>query len=132
MLLILTFGMSAVILSILCCYLINNHEEWYWNHAILLAAPTAIIIGIFLGITLVMGVRQLVPDAQLKELSNSRERIIAELKSTDPIIQEYGIEEATAYNEQVTAKQEILNNMWLNIFINQDWANAELIEVIEQ
>ena len=105
MLLILIFGISAVILSILCCYLINEQEEWYWNHAILVAVPTAIIIGIFLGITLSMGIRQLVPDAQLKELLNSRERIIAELNSTDPIIQEYGLKEATAYNKQVTAKQ---------------------------
>ena len=132
MLLILTFGMSAVILSILCCYLINKHEEWYWNHAIWVAALTATIIGIFLAITLVMCIIQAVPNAKLEELLASRERIVAELNSTDPIIQEYGIKEATEYNKQVTAKQEILNNRWLNIFVNQDWANAELIEVNEK
>lgn len=110
MLLILIFGMSAVILSILCCYLINKHEEWYWNHAVWVAAPTAIIIGIFLGITLVMCIVQLMPNAKLEELLNSRDRIIAELNSTDPIIREYGVKEATNYNDIVNKRQLILDN----------------------
>ena len=63
------------------------------------------------------------------ELINSRAIILAELRSTDPVIHNKGITDAITYNQAVKDGKNFLSNPWSNWLTDSIWADAEYIEV---
>ena len=63
------------------------------------------------------------------ELINSRVMILAELKSTDPVIRNKGITDAITYNQTVKDGKNFLANPWTNWLTDSIWADAEYIDV---
>ena len=63
------------------------------------------------------------------ELINSRAIILAELRSTDPVIHNKGITDAIEYNQTVKDGKNQLSNPWSNWLTDSIWADAEYIDV---
>lgn len=88
----------------------------------------ASILGVILGICATVGVCGGHAKENV-ELINSRVIILAELKSTDPVIHNKGITDAIAYNQTVKDGKNFLSNPWTSWLTDSIWADAEYIAV---
>lgn len=96
-----------------------------WLYATIVVAS---ILGVILGICATIGVSGGHAKENV-ELINSRVIILAELKSTDPVIHNKGITDAIAYNQTVKDGKNFLSNPWTSWLTDSIWADAEYIDV---
>lgn len=96
-----------------------------WLDAIIFIAS---VLGVLLGIYAIVCATGY-HDEEYVALINSRAVILAELKSTDPVIHNKGITDAIAYNRTVEDGKNYLANPWTNWLADTIWADAEYIEV---
>lgn len=130
MLIICLFGTIVVLSVFLEWYLGRYHEEWWDWHDFEVKALVGIIAGVWIFLCLVAVLIQSCPeDTDVIELLNSRYKIIAEIKSDDPVTHNHGIDEAIKYNQKVKYGKDQLNNLWSNWFTSRMWADTEYIEV---
>lgn len=130
MLIICLFGTIVVLSVFLEWYLGRYHEEWWDWHDFEVKALVGIIAGVWIFLCLVAVLIQSCPeDTDVIELLNSRYKIIAEIKSDDPVTHNHGIDEAIKYNQKVKYGKDQLNSLWSNWFTSRMWADTEYIEV---
>lgn len=130
MLTICLFGTIVVLLVFLEWYLGKYHEEWWDWHDFEVKTLVGIIAGVWTFLCLCVVLIQSCPeDTSITELLNSRHKIIAEIKSDDPVTHNHGIDEAIKYNQKVKYGKDQLNSLWSNWFTSRMWADTEYIEV---
>lgn len=132
MLLVLLPFVLIAIAGFLIWYLRTIRKNTYdydvaitWLYAIIVVAS---ILGVILGICAIVGATGWHAEENV-ELINSRAIILAELRSTDPVIHNKGISDAIAYNQAVKDGKNYLSNPWSNWLTDSIWADAEYIDV---
>ena len=96
-----------------------------WLDAIIFIAS---VLGVLLGIYAIVCATGY-HDEEYVTLINSRAVILAELKSTDPVIHNKGITDAISYNQTIKDGKNYLTNPWTNWLTDSIWADAEYIDV---
>ncbi len=132
MLLVLLPFVIAAIAGFLIWYLCTIREYTCDFEFTITSLKAIIVIALSIGVILCAGAIVYVSgghsSANVKRV-NSRAVILAELKSTDPVIHNKGITDAIEYNQTVKDGKNFLSNPWTNWLTDSIWADAEYIEV---